>query len=464
MVETSTPTDVAELPPPPRNPLPYRQQLKAIEAFHTGQEVLRDAGGPVTRLKFAPTWLLPEVVIATSPQAARDILSHTGSSAERAPAHDETRHLLGASLFTMKHDPWLPRRRALQPVFTKQNVRAFGGHMAQAADMVAASWSDGQQVDLDAECRRLTLRALGRSVLGIDLDERADAIAEALRTALGYVTGRVIHAVRPPRWLPTPARRRARAGAATLRRLAAEVLQACRDEPTREAPLVRAMIAATDPATGRPLTDDEIRNELIVFMLAGHDTTATTLTYALWALGHHPDMQGKVRAETDAIGDPELTPDDVPRLRYTVQVLHEALRLCPPGPSIPRLITQNLEVDGYLVKAGTLCAIGVYAMHRDPALWDRPLEFDPDRFSPENTTGRDRWQYIPFSAGPRTCIGDHFAMLEATLALATIIRRTEIRSRNDDFPLALPYTMVAAAPIRAQVNARTPRLTERSAR
>jgi cytochrome P450 len=339
MVETSAPADVAELPPPPRNPLPYRQQLKAIQAFHTGQEVLRDAGGPVTRLKWAPTWLLPEAVIATSPQAARDILSHTGNSAERAPGHDETRHLLGASLFTLKHDPWLPRRRALQPVFTKQNVRAFGGHMAQAADMVAASWSDGQQVDVDAECRRLTLRALGRSVLGIDLDERADAIAEPLRTALGYVTARVTSPVRPPRWLPTPARQRARAAAATLRRLAAEVLQACRDDPSRDAPLVRAMIAATDPATGRALTDDEIRNELIVFMLAGHDTTATTLTYALWALGHHPDMQGKVRAETDAIGDQELTPDDVPRLRYTVQVLHEALRLCPPGPSIPRMIT-----------------------------------------------------------------------------------------------------------------------------
>ena len=391
MVETSTSADVAKLPPPPKNPLPYRQQVKAIQAFHTGQEVLRDAGGPVTRLKFAPTWLLPEAVIATSPQAARDVLSHTGDSAERAPVHDETRHLLGASLFTMRHDPWLPRRRALQPVFTKQNVRAFGGHMAQAADMVVAGWSDGQQVDLDAECRRLTLRALGRSVLGIDLDERADAIAEPLRAALGYVTARMTNPVRAPRWLPTPARRRARAAAAGLRRLAAEVLEACRDDPSRDAPLVRAMIAATDPVTGRPLTDDAIRDELIVFMLAGHDTTATTLTYALWALGRHPDMQGKVRAETDAVGDQELTPDDVPRLRYTVQVLHEALRLCPPGPSIPRLITQDLEVDGYLVKAGTLCAIGVYAMHRDPALWDRPLEFDPDRFTPEKAAARDRW-------------------------------------------------------------------------
>jgi cytochrome P450 len=223
------------------------------------------------------------------------------------------------------------------------------------------------------------------------------------------------------------------------------------------------MIAATDPATGRPLTDDEICNELIVFMLAGHDTTATTLTYALWALGRHPRMQSTVRAETDAIGDRELTSDDVPRLRYTVQVVHEALRLCPPGPSIPRLIIRDIEVDGYLVKAGTLCTVGVYAMHHDPELWDRPVEFDPDRFSPERAAGRDRWQYIPFSAGPRTCIGDHFAMLEATLALATIIRRTEIRSINDDFPLALPFTLVAAAPVYAQVNTRTLGPMQRSA-
>ena len=171
MVETSTPAEVAKLPPPPTNPLTLRQQISAIRTFHTGQELLRDAGGHVTRLKNGPAWLTPEAVLATSPRAARDILGGTGS-AERTPAHGELQSLLGASLFTLKHDPWLPRRRALQPVFTKHNVRAFGGQITQAADMVAASWRDGQHVDLDAECRRLTLRALGNSVLGIDLDER----------------------------------------------------------------------------------------------------------------------------------------------------------------------------------------------------------------------------------------------------------------------------------------------------
>ena len=453
MVETSTPSAVADLPRPPTNPLSLRQQISAVKAFHTAQEVLRDAGGHVTRMKNGPAWLTPEAVLATSPRAARDILGGTGS-AERTPGHDEVRHLLGASLFTLTHDPWLPRRRALQPIFTKQNVRGFGGQITEAADMIVAGWSDGQRVDLDLECRRLTLRALGRSVLGIDLDERSDAIAEPLRTALGYVTARIASIVKPPRWAPTPAQRRARAAAATLRGLAAEVLQACRDDPSHDAPLVRAMIAATDPDTGRPLTDDEMCNELMVFMSAGHDTTATTLTYALWALGNHPEMQSRVRAEADAIGERELTPDDVPQLRYTVQVLYEALRLCPPAPSIPRLITRDIEVDGYLVKKGTLCLVGVYAMHRDPDLWDDPLRFDPDRFGASESADRDRWQFIPFSAGPRSCIGSHFAMLEATLALATIIRGVEIRSLRTDFPVAFPFTMVAAEPVLAEVHAR----------
>jgi len=136
-------------------------------------------------------------------------------------------------------------------------------------------------------------------------------------------------------------------------------------------------------------------------------------------------------------------------------VLHEAMRLCPPAAAIGRLATQDIIVDGYRVEAGTMVAVGTYAIHRDPALWDDPLLFDPDRFSPQNSTGRDRWQFIPFGAGPRSCIGDHFAMLEATLALATIVRRTEILSMDPDFPMAVPLTMVAGAPIRARIRART---------
>jgi cytochrome P450 len=258
-----------------------------------------------------------------------------------------------------------------------------------------------------------------------------------------------------PQWVPTPGQQRARRANADLHRLAAEILAAVRADPARDAPLVRGLITAVDPQTGQPLSDDDICHELVLFILAGHDTTSTTLTYSLWALGHHPAVQDRVFDEVSALGNRPLTPDDVPRLGHTVRVLHEALRLCPPGAGTPRLLKKDVAVDGYRLEAGTVAVVSFYAMHRNPELWDDPLAFDPDRFLPERSQGRSRWQYLPFGGGPRSCIGDHFAMLEATLALATIVRAGRIESLKGDFPLATPFTVVAAEPIYARVHGRT---------
>jgi len=320
--------------------------------------------------------------------------------------------------------------------------------------MIAQHWAEGATIDLDTEARRLTMRVLGRSVLGMDLNERAEALAEPLNIAVSYATDRGMRPIRAPWWLPTPARHRARAAAATLRQLAGEVLAACRADPTRDAPLVHALIGATDPETGRGLSDLDICNDLIAFIFAGHDTTATTLAFALWALGRHPEIQNRVAEEVAAIEDRPLTPADVSQLGYTGQVVSEALRLCPPVPVAGRAAMRDIEVDGYRVEAGSMVLVGTFGMQRDPALWDNPLEFNPDRFSPDNTSSIGRWQYIPFGAGPRSCIGDHFALLETTLALATIIRTAEVDSQMDDFPLAVPFTIVAGAPIPAQVQRR----------
>ena len=162
-----------------------------------------------------------------------------------------------------------------------------------------------------------------------------------------------------------------------------------------------------------------------------------------------------MRAEVAALGNRALTPDDVPELGLTVRVLHEALRLCPPGAGTMRSPTSDIVVDGYRIQAKTVAVVSFYAMHRDPALWVDPLRFDPDRFLPERYKGRSRWQYLPFGGGPRSCIGDHFAMLEATLALATIVRAARIESLKGDFRLATPFTVVAAEPVDARVHART---------
>jgi cytochrome P450 len=456
MLEAPESIDVANLPLSPKNPLPYRHQLRAARSLVDGFQELLDAGGPITRVVLGPKWLAPTVVLIASPQGARDVLGRSDEIADRGGATMaiQLRRLMGGNLLVLPHDQWLPRRRTLQPMFTKLRVRRYAGHMAAAAQTLVDGWCDGATLDLDIECRALTLRALGRSVLGVDLDARADTIGPALRTALTWVADRVSRPVNLPQWVPTPGQQRARRGNTTLHQLAAEILAAVRKDPDRDAPLVRALITAADPQTGKPLSDDEICHELVLFILAGHDTTSTTLAYSLWALGRHSEIQDRTFDEVSALGDRPLTPDDVPRLGQTVRVLHEALRLCPPASGTPRMLTKDVAVDGYRLEAGTMAAVSFYAMHRDPALWDRPMTFDPDRFLPERSQGRSRWQYLPFGGGPRSCIGDHFAMLEATLALATIIRGARIESLKDDFPLATPFTVVAAEPIEARVHAR----------
>lgn len=213
-------------------------------------------------------------------------------------------------------------------------------------------------------------------------------------------------------------------------------------------------MAATDPETGLGLSDDDICNELLIFMLAGHDTTTTALTYALWILGRHPDVQARVAAEVAALGDRKLVPADVPALSYTVQVLHEALRLCPPAAGVGRLAVRDIAVDGHRVEAGTLVAVGIYALHRDPQIWPEPDRFDPDRFSPEKTAERARWHFLPFAGGARSCIGEHFARLETTLALATIVWSLDVRSLAAQFAVDVPFTTVARGPIRAHVTPR----------
>jgi cytochrome P450 len=453
MVEILEQTEVRALTLAPKNPLPLRRQLKAVRSYVDGIQTLLDAGGPINRVVLGPKWLLPNVVLIATPQGARDLLGRTDQVADRGGTRSmvEMRAFMGGNLLNLPHERWLPRRRALQPLFTKRHVTRYAGHMAAAAQGVVDGWRDGTFVDLDTECRRLTLRALGRSVLGLDLDERADEIGWALRTSLAWVADRSARPVNLPRWLPTKGQRAARRANDMLHGLAAEMLHAVRTDADRESPLVRALSQAIDEETGRPLTDDEICHELVLFMLAGHDTTSTTLTYALWSLGHDRDLQERVRAEVAALGERAVTPDDVAELALTVRVLHEALRLCPPAAGTLRAPTRDIAVDGYRVEAKTIALVNFFALHRDPTLWENPLSFDPDRFLPERSNGRSRWQYLPFGGGRRSCIGDHFAMLEATLALATIVRSVEIESLGLDFPLETPFTVVAAAPIRARV-------------
>ncbi len=330
------PPDIRSLPLAPRNPLPYWQQLKALKTLHVGSEALRDAGGSVTRIWLGPKRLVPPMVMVTSPQGARDVLGRSGALSDRGtlPLLKDLRRAIGESVLNLPHDTWLPRRRTLQPIFTKQRVAGFAGHMSEAANHILLGWPDGAEVDLNAASHALVLRVVGHSVFGLDLQDKADVITTGVTLAAKWAADRSARPVRAPHWLPTPARRRARGAYDAMYKIAADMLAACRADPSREAPLIRALIDATDPNTGESLSDQQICDEMVYFMILGEDTTSTVLTYALWALGQHSQLQDRLAAEAAELGDRPLTPADVPRLGYTIQVLQEAMRLCPPGPTV----------------------------------------------------------------------------------------------------------------------------------
>jgi cytochrome P450 len=440
---------------PPVAPMSLPARLRAVRNFHTGPAVIRDLAGPVVRVPLGPHHVVPPFVMVTSPQGAHDVLagSNNDTMDKLTPIHLETR-LIGDNVFNLPYQAWRAQRRTLQPLFTKRHVATFAGHMATAADERASDWVEGARLDLDRDMRGLTLRVLGRSLFGVDLDRHASDLGPNIQQVLNYITSRGLRPVRAPKSLPTPARRRFRAALADIHSVVDEAIAACEADPDRGCELVRLLLAARDPATGRPLTRDEVVSDLAVFLIAGHDTTSTTLTYALWALGHHPELQDRVAHEVGQLGDRSLNVDDIPLLPFTVQVIHDSLRLCPPAAALARLATRDTVVDGFRIERGTNLIVGIYALHRDPALWDAAETFDPDRFSAERSRGRDRWQFLPFGAGARSCIGDHFAIQEATLGLASLLRRRLVTSLDPVFPLALPFTMTAGGPIPARVETR----------
>lgn len=449
-------TALTPLPEPPEASLSYRQKVAAVRRFDIGFRTVRDTSGPVAKLTLGPRWLFPRGVMVSSPRGARDVLSARCESVDKGVVvHEQLRKLGGLNLFTMRNAEWKPRKRTIQPIFTKKHVATFAGHMADAAAHLCTEWVRTGQADLDAQSRWLTLRVLGRSVFGYDLGDRAAELGPHVRQLLTFVTRRSLRPFRAPVWLPTPALWRYRRAQAAVYAVIDEAIDRARNGVAGNAELIRQLLRARDPETGQGLSDDDIRDELMIFLLAGHDTTSTTITYALWALGKHPDLQDRVAAEARQLGDGPVTAADAARLPFTRQVLQESLRLCPPAAGVGRLTTADITVDGYRIEKGTNVFVGFTALHLDRELWgDDVAQFDPDRFSPERSAGRDRWCYLPFGRGPRGCIGEHFAMLEATIAVATIIRAVEIASVQDEFPTALPFTTVADGPISARIRAR----------
>jgi cytochrome P450 len=217
--------------------------------------------------------------------------------------------------------------------------------------------------------------------------------------------------------------------------------------------LVARLMAARDPETGEPLRASEVRDQALIFLLAGHETTSTALTFALHLLGHHPEVQDRVRREVvDAVGARPPTADDVAHLPYTDMVVKEAMRLYPPAFAVGRFTRAGATVAGHDVPPRSLVVVSPWATHRHPDFWPDPGRFHPERFAADAVAARHKYAYLPFSAGPRNCIGNHFAMLEAVIALACVLRAVRVRTDPVAVRLGTGITLRPAEPVPAHVS------------
>jgi cytochrome P450 len=429
-------------------------ELQALRRDPLGWVLDRRARwGDTFRLNPPLGLLGPEFTWACGPDGIRDVL--TAEEFEKgSPVYREMAGALGDGLLTSQGDTWRAQRRTLQPLFTKKRVERYAGAFAGAAESVVADWRDGALVDLAAEMQLMSLRSVGVTLFGTDVTDQVEPIVTATDYLSERVVARGLAPIAIPSWVPTPEHRRLAAAQHDLGRRVDALVAAQREGAAERDDLVALLLHATDPETGAPLTPVEVREQALVFLLAGNDTTSTALTFSLHLLARHPAIQDAVREEVrDTVVRGDLTAADAARFELTRRVVDEAMRLYPPAYITSRLALRDTAVAGYRVARGGVVATSFYALHRNPGVWDDPERFNPDRFLPAAVKERDRYAYLPFGGGPRSCIGNHFALLEATLGVASVIGRFSLESRTDHVPLNLGITLRPAAAVLAEVRA-----------
>ncbi|MGF7233673.1 MAG: cytochrome P450 [Frankia sp.] len=428
----SEPRGADEVPGPRGGLLATARMLRADPL--AGLTQLRREYGPVVRLTSRPV----SAFLVADPAAIGDGLvgsnrTHAKGAVRRGFSSGETvvqplTLLLGQGLLTSAGEVHRTQRRLMQPLFHRQRIEGYGDTFARIADDTAGAWRDGQELDLHAEMTEMTLAIVARTLFGVDLDSEIVAV---VRTAIDENMAAAGRARTPGfetvERLPLPGPRRRRSARQALDRVVHELIEDRRRAGADGDDLLSLLLAARDADTGAGMADEQVRDEALTIMLAGHETTANALSWTYHLLGREPAIAARMHAELDdVLADRLPALADLGRLPYTDAVLRESMRLYPPVWAMGRHLTEEREVGGFLLPAGSTLLFSQWVVHRDERWWPNPDRFDPDRWLGATIgvgaapPGQPRHSYFPFGAGPRQCIGNTFAHAEGVLALAAI--------------------------------------------
>ncbi len=368
--------------------------------------------------------------VLSHPDLVRSVFVTHGRSTMKGRGIQQMRPLLGDGLLTSEGELHRRQRRLVQPAFHRQRIAGYADTMVAAALERGQSWQDGDRVDLAAEMSSLALDIVGRTLFGTDLSDAASEVADALTALLNNFQRRMTGGADGLLdRLPTRANARRQQALETLDAIIVRLIAAHRDQPETPTDNVLSMLlsARDEEGDGTGMSDRQVRDEVMTLVLAGHETTANALTWAWFLIGRHAEVAERLHAEVDML-QARPTLDSVRALPWTHAVVAETLRLYPPAWTIGRRTTEDLEVDGWTLPAGSLTLASQWVLHRDPRWWGDGDSFRPDRWLDadgafdETAPGQPKGAWFPFGLGARVCIGESFAWTEAVLVLATLAR------------------------------------------
>ena len=448
----------ADAPPVPTLP-GHRVLGSALEVrrdyLGTMMRAAREVGD-VARIDVGPPGWRTTFHSVSAPDAVLHVLGQPELYTKNTPAYSQVRLALGNGMLTSEGEVWHRQRRFLAPIFTRRRIEtSYARIVAEEAQHVVTRWTEaaaiGDTVDAHTAMIDVTSRIIGRILFGADMTAAITRImAVSFVNQALLMRGLAPHAV--PMWVPTPANRRLAAGLTEIRAVVADIVTARRvstvNHPSDD--LLALLLEARDDDSGDRLSDQEVADQVLIFLLAGHETTATVLACAMTELARSDTWQQAVHGElTHVLDGRPPTGADVAALPITGWVVREAMRLYPPAHTVGRRAERADVVCGHLIPAGSTVVVSPWVVHHSPKVWTRPDVFDPSRFdlTDGQHPGGHRYAWFPFGAGPHSCIGMQLAMLEAPLVLATILQAFQARTDLTSIPLTPAITLRPAAPL-----------------
>jgi cytochrome P450 len=376
--------------------------------------------GDVVALRFGPR----RVFLVNHPDLIEEVLVTQSRHFIKHFALRLNPLVLGKGLLTSEGAFWLRQRRLIQPAFNRGRLAGYAPTMVAAAERLLASWKAGETRDISKEMMRLTLDIAARTLFGADAGAAAGNVAGALQFLQEAFLVRFARMVPIPVWLPTPRNLRLRRAVRQLDDIIYGFIRQRRQSGEDKGDLLSILLHARDEDDGSRMTDKQVRDEAMTLFLAGHETTALALSWTWYLLARHPEAEARLADEVRAVlGACLPTMEDVPRLRYAEAVVQESMRILPPVYAIGREAINDCEIGGFRVPKGTTILMSQWAVQRDPRFFDEPEKFYPERWLGGLAQRLHKYAYFPFGGGPRLCVGNTFAMLEAVLVLAVITQR-----------------------------------------